>query len=78
MSWDIELAKKFRKQIRRNMSGSFSGTVSQVNPLIVSAYDGELILQGERVRVSNAIGALNAGDTVCIVGTGPYTIVARV
>lgn len=78
MSWDIDLAKKFRKQIRRNTSGSFSGIVSQVNPLVVSAYDGELILQGTRLRVSDAISQLNAGDTVCIVGTGPYTIVARV
>lgn len=78
MSWDIDLAKKFRRQLRNKTTGSFSGTVSGIDPLIVSAYDGELILKGARLRVSDTIKNLNVGDTVCIVGTGPYTIIARV
>lgn len=77
MGWDLTLAKKLKRQARSRSSGSFTGTVTQASPLIVSAYDGEIMLQGTRLRVSDTIGSLQVGDTVCVVGTGPYTVVAR-
>ncbi|MDO4173724.1 MAG: hypothetical protein Q4D42_03070 [Eubacteriales bacterium] len=78
MSWDIALAKKLKRQAAARVSGgSLSGTVVQASPLVVSACDGAIMLQGNRLQVSDAIGALQVGDTVCVVGNGPYTIVAR-
>lgn len=78
MNWDIKFAKKLKRAAAQRSSGSFSGTVVQTSPLVVSAFDGEIMLQGNRLQVSDTITELHTGDHVCIVGTGPYTVVARI
>lgn len=78
MSWDIALAKKLKRQaVTRSNGGSYTGKVVQTFPLIVSVGDGAIMLQGNRLQVSDALGALQVDDTVCVVGNGPYTVVAR-
>lgn len=79
MNWDIKFAKKLKRHAAAQRSSSaFSGTVVQVSPLVVSAFDGEIMLQGNRLQVSDNIKDLHTGDHVCVVGTGPYTVVARI
>ena len=55
------------------------GTVESVQPLVISAEHGELMLSDSRIKLAASIGTLSVGDAVCIVGdTAPYTVVARV
>lgn len=79
MNWDIKFAKKLKRYaVAQRSSGSFSGVVVQASPLVVSAFDGEIMLQDDRLHVSDTITELHTGDRVCVVGTGPYTVVARI
>lgn len=79
MNWDIKLAKKLKRHAAaQRASSAFSGTVVQASPLVVSAFDGEIMLQRDRLQVSDHIKDLRVGDHVSIVGTGPYTVVARI
>lgn len=79
MSWDIALAKKLKRQAAHAAGAgtSCAGIVQSIDPLVVSVYDGELMLRGDKLRVADTIIDIRVGDTVCVVGSGPYTIVAR-
>ncbi|MDO5785362.1 MAG: hypothetical protein Q4P20_09920 [Eubacteriales bacterium] len=79
MSWDIALAKKLKRQAAHatGTGTSCAGIVQSIAPLVVSIYDGELMLRGDKLRIADTITDIRVGDTVCVVGSGPYTVVAR-
>lgn len=75
----MRLARALKKQANSSASVSMYGTVESVQPLVISAEHGELMLSGSRIKLAASIGTLSVGDTVCIVGdAAPYTVVARV
>lgn len=53
MAWDIELAKRLR-QLAKGAAASApnTATVVQVNPLVLSAYGGELLLTGDALTLT--------------------------
>jgi hypothetical protein len=78
MSWDIDLAKEFKKRDNKTPIGFTFGEIISINPLRVSVFEGKMILDSP-YRCSNYTATL--GDTVlCLAdSTGQvYTVIDKV
>ena len=52
MSWDVDLAKEFKKRNNSIPIEPTTGKVDSVNPLSVSIYNGDAVLTGSMIQVS--------------------------
>lgn len=68
MAWDHELAKQLNRG--KNTGGPvwFAGEVLSTEELIISAYDGQIMLRSDRLRKPEHVGELSAGQRVALLG----------
>ena len=82
MSWEHDMAKELNSNRNRNdpvwfsgkvLSPSVTGWSEDGTPVLsgslqVSAYDGQLMLDGSHLRVLTSAGAVYQGQTVALLG----------
>lgn len=67
MSWEIELAKEFRKRENPKLIGACIGIVTSVSPFSGSILDGQILLDPSNTYVCN--GLLERTSKLTITGT---------
>lgn len=81
MSWEHQIAKQFKERDNHTTYAWFAGKVQSPirttndkgeeifsGPLIVSTFDGQVILRAEQLRVLNHVPQVYAPQTVALVG----------
>lgn len=81
MSWEHQIAKQFKERDNPTTYAWFAGKVqspirtvnnkgevSYSGPLIVSAFDGQIILRAEQLRTLGHVPQVYAPQTVALVG----------
>ena len=83
MSWEHALAKEFKKRDNPETNTPWfsgeclspvmevdpdTGDVSYEGPLIISCYDGQVILKADRLKVLASAGQIHDGQTVALLG----------
>lgn len=73
MTWDYDLAKEFKKRNNKEIDEAVIGTVISANPVLVSLFNGSVILNNSNSYVCSNLGILKG---TCIVDgkTGTCTI----
>lgn len=58
MSYDVELAKKFRDRDNQDVDEAVVGTVISVNPMSISIYNGQIILNSNQCYVCESLNTI--------------------
>lgn len=66
MSWDVKLAKQFKKRDNEEYVGIIVGTVVGVNPLSVSIYNGAAIFSGDNLYICEKINGYKENVKISI------------
>jgi hypothetical protein len=88
MAWEHKLAKEFNKRNNSTMPPFFTGEVKSPHPdkngnplpepLLISLFGGEVVLDASSVVVPKHVGVLLAGYQVALVGSQKFLVVGVV
>lgn len=64
MSWDIEIAKEFKKRNNNVPDEPTTGTVISINPISISLFNNQVVLTSDLIYISNNLSILEGTCTV--------------
>lgn len=58
MSWEYDFAREFKKRNNKDIDEPIIGTVTSINPLSISLFNGSVILNNSNSYVCSSLGIL--------------------
>jgi len=74
MAWEHQLAAELKKRDNSTFNPWVTGKVVSADPLVITAYDGQVRLTSKELTVLQHVGELEEDDRVILLGEQSFVV----